>query len=318
MERVSRRDMLLTAGATAGFALAGPAPADAAPQPRRRTVRIAHLTDIHVQPELRAGEGMAHCLAQVHALPDRPDAIFLGGDLVMDAMGADWTRTKSQWDVWSRVLRENCKIRVEACIGNHDVWGWNRPRSGASGNEPLYGKKAAQEQLGLAERFRSFDLGGWHVVVLDSTFPKGDGYTARLDDAQREWLAGDLKATPPERPVLVLSHIPILCGCAFLDGNNEKSGDWVVPGAWMHTDARAIKDLFHQHRNVRVCLSGHIHLRDRLEYNGVTYLCNGAVCGGWWKGDYQETKPGFALVDLYDDGSFDCEYVNTGWHSTRE
>ncbi len=53
-----------------------------------------------------------------------------------------------------------------------------------------------------------------------------------------------------------------------------------------------------------------------LDYNGVTYLCNGAVCGGWWKGDYQETKPGFALVDLYDDGTFEHQYVHTGWEAT--
>jgi len=128
-----------------------------------------------------------------------------------------------------------------------------------------------------------------------------------------EWLRGELQSTPAKTPIVVLSHIPILCGCAFLDGHNEKSGNWVVPGAWMHLDARQIKDLFFQHRNVRLCLSGHIHLQDRLDYNGVTYLCNGAVCGGWWKGNYQETQPGYALIDLYDDGTFKHEYVRFGW-----
>jgi Icc protein len=112
--------------------------------------------------------------------------------------------------------------------------------------------------------------------------------------------------------VLVLSHIPILCACALLDGDNEKSGDWVVPGAWMHTDARRIKDLFYRHPNVKLAISGHIHLRDRLDYNGVTYLCNGAVCGAWWKGNYQETEPGYSLIDLYDDGTFDQQYVAYG------
>jgi len=46
-------------------------------------------------------------------------------------------------------------------------------------------------------------------------------------------------------------------------------------------------------------------LRDRIEYNGVTYLCNGAVSGNWWRGAYQECEPGYALLDLYDDGTFE-------------
>jgi len=52
----------------------------------------------------------------------------------------------------------------------------------------------------------------------------------------------------------------------------------------MHVDAAKIKDLFAKHKNVKLCLSGHLHLVDRVDYNGVTYLCDGAVCGGWWKG----------------------------------
>jgi 3',5'-cyclic-AMP phosphodiesterase len=77
----------------------------------------------------------------------------------------------------------------------------------------------------------------------------------------------------------------------------------------MHADARRIKDLFLKHPNVKLCLSGHIHLRDSLEYNGVTYACNGAVCGNWWQGNYQETKPGYAIVDLWNDGTHKIEYV---------
>ncbi len=87
----------------------------------------------------------------------------------------------------------------------------------------------------------------------------------------------------------------------------------MVPGSWMHIDARRIKDLFLKHPNVRLCLSGHIHLVDRVEYLGVTYLCNGAVSGGWWKGANQECNPGYGLVDLYDDGTFENRYVEFPW-----
>jgi hypothetical protein len=82
-----------------------------------------------------------------------------------------------------------------------------------------------------------------------------------------------------------------------------------VPGAWLHLDARRIKDLFHRHLQVKLCLSGHIHLVDRVDYLGVTYCCSGAVSGGWWDGPCQEFPNGYGLVTLYNDGSFDNRYV---------
>ncbi len=280
-----------------------------------RSLRIAHLTDVHVQPELGAGEGLAACLQHVQSLKDRPQLILSGGDSIMDSFGQDQARTKLQWDLWARVLKGECSIPVEACIGNHDVWGWNRDSSKATGDEPLYGKKWAVEALGLSKRYRSFDREGWHFVVLDSTQPaaKPGSYTAHLDEEQFDWLERDLAATKPETPVLVLSHIPILSAAAFFDGENTKGPDWVVPGAWMHMDAKKIKDLFGKHPNVKVCLSGHLHLVDRVDYNGVTYFCNGAVSGGWWKGNYHECAPGYATLDLYPDGTFERQYIPYGW-----
>jgi len=138
-------------------------------------------------------------------------------------------------------------------------------------------------------------------------------YQARLDDEQFEWLSADLAATDPSTPVIVCSHIPIVAACAYFDGENEKTGDWVVPGRWMHTDARRIKDLFVRHPNVRLAISGHIHLMDRVDYAGVTHLCNGAVSGNWWKGPYDQTPAGYALIDLYEGGGFSRQYVDFGW-----
>ncbi|MCS6777910.1 MAG: metallophosphoesterase [Chloroherpetonaceae bacterium] len=298
-----QRTAMTTLGLTAASLSAAQSP------PRTRALRIAHVTDIHVEPVGKSPDGMARCLEHIHTLKDRPDLILNGGDSIMDASGRDRDRVQAQWDIWDRILSSHCRLPIFHCIGNHDVWGLDRVKSKTTGDEPLYGKKWAMERFGLKERFYSFDRAGWHFVVLDSTTPQGSGYTARLDDPQMEWLAADLAAVSAATPILVLSHIPILCGCAFLDGNNEKTGNWVVPGAWMHIDARRIKDLFYRHPNVRLALSGHIHLQDRLDYNRVTYLCNGAVSGAWWNGNYQETEPGYGLIDLYTDGSFDHQYV---------
>lgn len=278
---------------------------------RKRSLRIAHLTDIHVQPERGAPEGMEAALAHAVGQKDKPDLIFTGGDLIMDSFGATKERTKEQWDIFARVMG-GVKLPVEHTIGNHDVWGWGSREKYSK--EPEYGKKWACDILGLKKPFRSFDRAGWHFIVLDSTYMKEPtGYTARLDDEQYEWLKGDLAATDPKTPIMVVSHIPIIAICSFFDGENEKSGDWTIPGSWMHIDARRIKDAFKKHPNVKICVSGHEHLLDQVVYNGVNYFCNGAVCGAWWAGDYHECTYGYALIDLYDDGSFENKYVAYGW-----
>ena len=77
----------------------------------------------------------------------------------------------------------------------------------------------------------------------------------------------------------------------------------------MHIDARRLKDLFHRSGKVKVCLSGHLHLEDDVTYLGVRHLCNGAVCGGWWKGHHQEFAPAYAVLDFFDDGSVERRMV---------
>jgi len=319
-ERLSRRRFLGTAGAAvsgAGLSACSVSPSNQArPVGRLQEepgLRIAHLTDIHVQPQRGAAEGMAACLHHVQGAPEKPDFILNGGDCVMDVLAADRSRAKVQWDLWKRVLRSECSLPIIHCIGNHDIWGWDTEKSGTTGEENRYGKKWAAEVFELERLYYSFDRGGWHFVVLDSMMPGPKAYIARIDERQFEWLEQDLSAVQAGTPTVIVSHIPILAACAYYDGENEESGDWIVPGRWMHIDSRRIKDLFLKHPNVTLCLSGHIHLRDRVDYNGVVYLCNGAVSGGWWKGPYQECEPGYALIDLHKDGSFGYRYIEYGW-----
>jgi 3',5'-cyclic-AMP phosphodiesterase len=296
--------------ATAAAALSSPAVAVAPEAPKERLLRIAHLTDLHVMPERAAALGMEKCLeaCQAHG----PDAIFMGGDLVMDSFGTGRQRALAQWEIYKRVLRANTTLPVEACLGNHDVFGW--ADAAKRKGQPGYGKRLALDTLGLERPYRSFGRAGWHFVVLDSTHEvDGNGYVAKLDEEQFEWLTEELERTPGDRPVLVMSHIPILGVSAYFDGDNETPGGWNVPGALMHIDARRIKDLFRKHPQVKACLSGHAHCVDRARYLGVDYFCNGAVSGGWWEGRYQEFGNGYAIVDLLDDGSVETRFHEFAW-----
>lgn len=312
---MTRRDAIRTTGfLAAGAALAPLGRVAAAERPaRRRVLRLAHLTDLHIQPERRAAEGVAACLRHVQSQADKPELILTGGDLVMDSFDQGEERTRLQWDLLTGVLKGENALPVEHCLGNHDCWGWNKDKSKTTGNEPLWGKRRAMDLFGLPAPYRSFDRAGWHFVVLDSTHANGNGYIARLDDEQFEWLRGDLAAVPAGRPTLVLSHMPIVSAtCMFFGETDERDGN-DIPPAWMHVDAKKITNLFLKHRNVRVCIAGHMHLIDRVDYNHVTYFCDGAVSANWWKGRHQECDEGYALIDLFDDGTFEREYVKYGW-----
>ena len=322
---LSRR-ALLSAGISAGLttSLAGGVAraadqAGAAPSPMRRRLRIAHLTDLHIQPELAAARGVAACLNHVQAPAEHPggvaDLIITGGDTIMDAMAADMARTQLQWKLWRTVKADHCGIEVQSVVGNHDVWGWTKAAAQTTGSEPLYGKQWACDEFGRDKPYKSFDRGGWHIVILDSTFPFEQSYIGRLDDAQWDWLDRDLVAVAPTTPVIIFSHIPILSATpiAVAEPPARQTSGLQIPGGRIHADADRFQKLFALHRTVKACVSGHMHLVEQLDFQGVRYLCNGAVSGGWWKGKNRDTDFGYALVDLFDDGSVERQYIPYGW-----
>jgi len=290
------------------FAL-GPSPT------RKRVLRFAHVTDIHVQPELKAGEGFSKCLQHVQSLPDPPTLIVFGGDEIMDSFEQGDTRTTLLWNLWHSIVKSELSLPWKACIGNHDVWGWMKSKSHLTGNESLYGKKRAIKELGIPDRYYSFDQAGWRFYILDSIHPDlVESYRGQFDDEQLAWLDNDLSKLDPKTPVVVVSHIPILSTLGFVEDKVESDGNYHVSGGLVHGDYVKVKEIFKKHPNVKLCLSGHVHLIDRAEYLGVTYLCNGAVSAGWWRGpNYGECDEGYAVIDLYDDGSFEHQYVRYGW-----
>src|SRR5690242_1285956 len=118
LDRRSRRGFLkaVAAGTLGAFAPLGCAERHASAPPLavaagpKRVLRVAHLTDMHVEPVHKAGEGFAACLRHVQDRPDPPQAIFFGGDCVMDSMENGIGYTNTQWDLWRRVVRGECSL----------------------------------------------------------------------------------------------------------------------------------------------------------------------------------------------------------------
>ncbi len=271
---------------------------------KKRPVRFAHLTDIHIKPGLVPETGMAKAFNHVQQSKSKVDFIINGGDAIMDALEADKQKTATQWDLFKTILQKENSLPVYHTIGNHDVWGWfikqDRPEA-----DRLYGKLWAVETLEMKNRFYSFTKEKWHFIVLDSTQlnPAG-GYIGKLDPEQSDWLQQELQQVPAEKFICIVSHIPILSICSglFFD-KTETNGDLLIKRNLMHTDFMVLKKIFAKHPNIKVCISGHIHLQDEVEYLGINYYCNGAVSGNWWKGSFQEFGPAYAVMELFDDGS---------------
>jgi Icc protein len=315
---LSRRDVLRAFGAGAALtAVSGVSLARAEPPAaagRKRSIRIAHMTDPHIQPERDAVAGVAACLHHIQSQADKPALLLTGGDHVMDAFEEPFDRADLQWKLLCKSFKDENSLPVHYCLGNHDIWGWNKGKSKTSGSESGWGKTMSLDRLELKKPYYSFDAGGWHFVVLDSVRVDPDdanGYVGGLDDEQFEWLKGDLAANKTAN-TLFLTHIPIL-SVSVLDVKVDKSLDLRVGGGVIFTDWPRVKRLMQENTQVKCVLSGHMHRIDRVEFLGVTHLCNGAVSANWWKGRHHETGEGYALVDLYDDGSVERQYVEFGW-----
>src|SRR5579862_465866 len=124
---VSRRGLLTGAvAAAAGSALGLPKHRH---HPPRRSLRVAFVTDVHLDTNETCIRGFTNCLNKVHSLSDRPDFMIQGGDIIWDAMANDEGKVARQYEAARDLLDKHCTIPVEHVIGNHDIWGWTNPNA---------------------------------------------------------------------------------------------------------------------------------------------------------------------------------------------
>ena len=119
-----------------------------------------------------------------------PGTVFAAGDNAYETGSAAEFRD-CYATTWGRFL-----ARTKPAAGNHD---WLT--KGAAGYLGYFGIAAAPN----GATWYSYDLGTWHVIVLDSDCGKVGG--CGLDSAQGRWLAADLAASTT-RCTLAIWHHP--------------------------------------------------------------------------------------------------------------
>lgn len=343
-----RRQFIKTAALGAGGGLAaqalGPSALSAAAAENPRPLRVIHMTDHHLMDFMNQRGSQAGIeAAYAHAMSLKPDVIANGGDFLTHSIERPLADMQKDAKIINGILPTSGVQVVNAC-GNHDIWGWKKSKSGATGREPLFGKNFFREYFGEGALYRRVDLGTWTMLVLDSVQPWEEGYQGGLDDAQFEWLQGELSASDPAKPIIILSHVPVLSAGLMLQDTrlgppDDHARGVTMPKGSCHQDLWRVADAFWRHGNVKVVLSGHVHVDERIDVLGSSYLSGGAVCGSWWipreqmaiRATRRERKmgnphlirtpradPGFRVFDLYPDGRFDHEYVLFPWEFVRE
>ncbi len=260
------------------------------------------MTDIHVEPERHATEGLLQAIDTINKLA--PDFVLTGGDNIMDALGQSWERSDSLYNLFEKTIG-NLKMPVHSTMGNHEVFGLYK-QSGISPDDPYYGKKLYEEQI--AKRYYSFDYKNWHFIVLDGIGITGDRhYYGFVDSIQVEWLKQDLEKVGKNTPVAVSVHIPLLSiGEQIMTGPTAAFSQSSII-----TNANEVRKLLEQY-NVKLVLQGHLHFLEDINYNGIHYITGGAVCSNWWQGTRYGMQEGFVKIDVSGD-DFTWKYIDFGW-----
>ncbi len=287
---LTRRTFLTTASA----AIAG---ASLSFSSKPKPFRVVFLTDIHLPAEGQ-NDRVRKCLDK--ALAESPDLILLGGDQVMDVdRGSSYAENEAnaQFDNFKSVVMSRFKkTDVAAVLGNHDIWHNSKDKGIAT--------------YGMPHRFYRKDVGGWRFLMLD-TFH--EDRTCQIDKEQMAWLKDEILGT--KKPILLLSHAPILTVTSFIENEVANNGAFAIPNRWQVANLKDLRDLFFDQPHVRLALSGHMHQMDHCKFDGVSYICGGAVCGNWWQGSFHRFPPAFMVFDLETNGSF--RHRSVSWKSVN-
>jgi hypothetical protein len=198
------------------------------------SVTLAQTATVHVMPVLVGAGDMTTCTAQsddavADLLDSIPGTVFTIGDNAYDH-GTDAEFANCYDPTWGRH-----KARTRPVAGNRD---YDTP--GATGYYAYFGA-AANPSAGTGNQagYYSYDVGGWHVVALNSEVATAS------NSAQMAWLLQDLNGRAGQC-VIAMWHKPMFASSSGGSGS-------AVPLWQVSADS-----------GVEIVLNGHSHVYERL------------------------------------------------------
>lgn len=204
---------------------------------------LCQITDPHLVPEGRLAYGrvdtpglLERCVRKVMALPRRPDAVVLTGDLTDHA-------TAEEYGLLRELLRP-LSMPVFLAVGNHDD------------RDALQRAFPEQAHLRGEDGFVQYAVEGFEVrlVVLDTLVPRAPG--GELCARRLGWL--DRTLAQSDRPTIVAQHHPpFVTGMSFMD-------QMTLVRPWEEAAVVA------RHGQVERVISGHYHRTIHAGFAGTT------------------------------------------------
>lgn len=160
-------------------------------------MRLAQLTDPHAGASWRDCDpldALGRAIDAVHALPQRPDAAIITGDLANTPNGTEYEGV--------RAVLGRLEMPWHVLPGNHDERGAMRAafRLAGDGVEPI--QYAVQ-------------VGELRVLMLDTMRP--GSAAGALDGGRLSWLEAQLREVPDAPTLVAMHHPPVAVGMAGMD-----------------------------------------------------------------------------------------------------
>ena len=180
--------------------------------------------------DIASCDDLAGAEATAKLIDNIPGTVFAAGDLAYSD-GSDEQFAKCYGPTWGRF-----KDRTHPAAGNHEYHS-----DGASGYARYFGAAAGDPK----KAYYSYDLGAWHIIVLNSECGEVGGCDAA--SPQGQWLRQDL-AQHPVACTLAYFHKPLFSSGAKHGNDPEMKPLW-----------RALYDA-----NADIVINGHDHDYERF------------------------------------------------------
>lgn len=241
-------------------------------------IKIIQITDCHLFDDehktlagLKTRQGFESVALQAKgfAMHTKPDLIMLTGDISQDG-------TAESYEV-SGAMMQGFECPIAWCPGNHDI--------PSNMQAPLI-------QAGFSSEKR-FVLGTWQIILLNSYLE--NQVAGMLPESELNFLAQCLSEKPELNSMVVLHHHVFPTNSKWLDQHILKNSDDLL-------------EVLAKHQQVKVVLSGHVHMESTYLKNGVAFLTTPSTCLQFKPNSssygLDDVSPGFRWFNLFENGQF--------------
>ena len=235
-----------------------------APASANEEFSFIHASDTHLS------EKNLSRLRQLRQIVEdtKPAFVLITGDLIDDALRVPEEVAGPLYERYQREI-EGFPVPVYSVPGNHEIFGIERHLSLVGKDHPLYGMKMYRKYLG--PDYYSFQFGKVRFIGLNSVDYDDLWYYGHLDETQLEWLDREVSLIPEGTTVVTFGHIPFFStASSYIGYDDDRFIDVDGKRTYRHTVSNAQEVLEHLNgRRHTLTLAGHIHYREKLEFEGV-------------------------------------------------